>query len=160
MRVELVQDLGFDQGLEWLIVILSFLPFHKKMHHFCVVLFDDSHLQDPFWLVSVQHMPVDLSLFVGTHTGRDDVELLESSIVLLVELARLYELLDEWLEMRYVFLILPCASLDVPVLPLDEVVLPAVLLLHIEDPLDFVELFVGYGGFFVYHRQCCFEQML
>lgn len=127
------------------------------MHDLCVVLFDDSHLQDPLWLVSIQHMAVDLCLFIGTHACRDDVELLEPSIVLLVELARLYELPDEWFEMRYVCLILPCASLDVPILPLDQVVLPAVLLLHIEDSLDLVELFVGNGGLFVYHRQCCEE---
>lgn len=75
-------------------MILSFLPFYKEMHDFCVVLFDHSHLQDPFWLVSIQYMPVDLCLFVGTHTCGDNVELLESSIVLLVEFAGLYEVFD------------------------------------------------------------------
>ena len=123
-------------------MVLPFLPFHEEVHDLCIVLFYHSHLQDPFWLVSIQHMAVYLGLFVGTHAGLDKVELLEPSIVLLVELAGLYELPDKWFEVRYVCLVLPCASLDVPVVPLDEVVLPAVLLLHIEDSLDLVELFV------------------
>lgn len=123
-------------------MVLSFLPFHKKVHDLCVVLFDHSHFQDPLWLISIEHMAIDLGLFVGTHPGLDNIELLESSIVLLIELAGLYKFLDKWLEMRYICLILPCASLDVPVLPLDEVVLPSILLLHIEDSLNLVERFM------------------
>ena len=126
-------------------MVLSFLPFHKEVHDLCVVLLDHIHLQNPLWLVSIEHMAVDLCLFIGVQAGRDNVELLEYSIVLLVELARLYKALDKWLKMGNVFLVLPCTSLDVPVLPLDEVVLSAVLLLHIKDSLYLIELFVGVG---------------
>ena len=51
-------------------------------------------------------------------------------------------LIDEWLEMSDIFFFLPGAGLNIPAMPLDEIISFPALLLHIENLLDTVIIFL------------------
>lgn len=85
-------------------------------------------------------MPVVLGGLIGTHADLDGIDFFHAHVMLLVEFPWIVVLFDEIFEMIDIFLGLPRAGFDIPVEPFDEIVFFAVLLLHIEYFLDFVEL--------------------
>jgi hypothetical protein len=83
-------------------------------------------------------MTVVLGLLIRTHARLRRLQYLNVGGVLLLEFARFVVLVNHGLEVGDGTLLLPGASLDVPIEPLDKVELFTVLNLHVEDLLDLV----------------------
>ena len=77
-------------------------------------------------------MAVVLGGLIGTHSDLDCIDFFYANIVLLVKFARILVILDEIFEVADVLFLFPSASFYIPIQPLDQVIIFAVLLLHVK----------------------------
>jgi len=112
------------------------------MHLLATIFFYHLHRFDWSWLISIEEMPIESCGFIWAHPRLNLVKLFQAHIVLPIIFSGIMILFDEPFEMLNICFVLPGASLHIPVEPFDQIVCFTSLLLHIEDFLDCVIVFI------------------
>jgi len=120
------------------------------MYSFYAVFLNDRNFKYSFWLITIEYMSVYLCLLIWTHANHDLFHLFNLNVILLIEFSGIVKIPDQRLEVRDVFFLLPCTCLDIPVKPLDQIILSTVLFLYIKDLLYLV-VFLGFFLWLIDH---------